>query len=597
MMTNIKQVVLAFGAVALLMLGGEVVGENGVPQGNIHTIMETGGEQKNLPEESETPTRAPQATPTPTFAADAVTEMNCVMYAKNDVNIRKEPSTSGKLLGALKEGEGILVTGKCRDVSWYRVEYSGAVAYIHANYLTSVSPTATPLVQYANSFWAEEDGTVYVLDSYGRKLVRMEEDSVTEISLPGCLLPVDVLFHNQDIYIYDEILNEIRIYTLEGIFLEAIAVPIQKDYVRGFDAEDDVALLTFGGKRLVFHGNTATFSEEIYREKTVYSKGYDYTEYITTDASGIRYSVNTKILKDTSILAGELTVCASSADGEWIGEFVIPTLQCDWLPDHYVRVTKNGDVYVLMIQEEEFVVKKVELTRNPVSYMEEIRKETAKIEAAYEKESTRRIKNGATYRKAITLDRETVLERAVTMAEYEWTLTQKNTDMTIARRAQLPHYIAALTEEHAGQTGWEVAMKGIPYCWGGFVSPYAASYERFSKVIDKYLAGNIKSEGEYLAKTAGLDCSGYASALYGISWKLNTRQLSDVGTKKNSLSQLEKMDMLVAPGDHVVLFVEWMDERTILATESAIRDGRVTIHPRTLNSFLIENTFQMRSPW
>ena len=596
-MTNIKRVMLAFGAAALLMLGGETVGEHGVLQGNIQAIMENGSEQKHLPGE-ETSAGEPQATQTPTFEADTVKEMNCVMYAKNDVNIRKEPSTSGTLLGALYQGEDILVTGKCRDVSWYRVEYNGAVAYIYANYLTEVSPTGTALVQYANSFWAEEDGTVYVLDSYGRKLVKLKEESVTEILLPGCLLPVDVLLHNREFYVYDEILNAIRIYTTEGIFLEAIEVPVQgDDYVRGFAAEDGVALLTYRGKRLVFHENTATFSTGTYREKTVYSKGYDFTEYVTTDAAGIRYSVNTKLLKDTSILAGELTICASSADGEWIGGFVIPTLKCDWLPDHYVRVTKNGDVYVLMIQEEEFVVKKVELTRNPVSYMEEIRKEAAKIEAAYEKESTRRIKNGATYRKAITLSRETVLERAVAMAEYEWTLTQNNTDMAVARRAQLPHYIATLAEEYEGQTEWQVTMKGIPYCWGGFVSPYAASYERFPKVIDKYLAGNIRSEGEYLAKTAGLDCSGYASALYGISWKLNTRQLSDVGTKRTELTELEKMDMLVAPGDHVVLFVEWLDERTMLATESAIRDGRVTIHPRTLNSFLLENSFQMRTPW
>ena len=303
-MTNIKQVVLALATVALLMLGGEVVGENGVPQGDIRTIMENGGEQKNLPDETGTPTRSPQATPTPTFAADAVTEMNCVMYAKSDVNIRKEPSTSGKLLGALQKEEAILVTGKCRDVSWYRVEYNGTVAYVHANYLTEVSPSATPLVQYANSFWAEEDGTVYVLDSYGRKLVKQKEEAVTEIPLPGCLLPVDVLLHNREFYIFDEFLNEIRMYTAEGIFLEAIEVPVQEgDYVKGFEAGDDVALLTYRGKRLVFHENTATFSEEVYQEKAVYSEGYDFTEYVAADASGIRYSVNTKVLKDTSILA------------------------------------------------------------------------------------------------------------------------------------------------------------------------------------------------------------------------------------------------------------------------------------------------------
>lgn len=606
-MTNIKQMVWVVWLIAMLLVGSEPAGMGKAPQGSIYEIMEQGREQMtetSIPDATPVPTNTsvPTNTPAPTLGEKyTFVKMNTQMYAKQNVNVRSLPNTEGEVLGTLWTLDAVLVTGKCNEVNWYRVEYGNETAYVYAKYLTDVMPTPTPAppIEYANSFCVDEDGSVYVLDLYKRKLVMTQKEPYTYISLPGSVLPADVRLLNEKFYIYDEVLNEVLVYNKDGEPLLSVPVPLENDYVKRFEPDGkEVALLTYGGKRLVLSEDLVTFFEEEYRGKTVYSEGFDFVEYLGEDASGIRYSLNTTLISDCSVLSGEIMVCASTQEGEFLYGYNLPTLDCVWLPDHYVRFTSDGEVYVLLVKEEEVVVKHVTMEQNPVSQLTQIEKEVRATEAAYLKESDKRIASKKTYRGEITLTREKVHERALAMAEYVWTLRQENVDSNVARNARLPRYIEALTMRVQGEDAWEIPMTGIPYCWGGFNSLYGSKSTRFSKVINEgYFAGNINSSGEYRSNTAGLDCSGYVSTLLGTSWKLNTRHCSDLGSRRFGLKELAQMDILVAPGDHIVLFIDWLDDGTMLATEAAIRDGRITIHPRTINSFLIESTFQMRSPW
>jgi len=69
------------------------------------------------------------------------------MYAKASVNVRNLPSTDGKKLGSLEEGEVVKVLGQCNETSWYRIVYNGQSAYVSGNYLLekeiSEEPEAT----------------------------------------------------------------------------------------------------------------------------------------------------------------------------------------------------------------------------------------------------------------------------------------------------------------------------------------------------------------------------------------------------------------------------------------------------------------------
>ena len=88
------------------------------------------------------------------------TLLNTTMYAKSSVNVRDLPSTDGKKIGSLKEGDEVLVTGKCNETGWYRVVVDEAtVGYVSSSYLKTDKPTQSG-VMTVNGFIlkADEDG-------------------------------------------------------------------------------------------------------------------------------------------------------------------------------------------------------------------------------------------------------------------------------------------------------------------------------------------------------------------------------------------------------------------------------------------------------
>ncbi len=63
------------------------------------------------------------------------TDMDATMYAQKTVNVRSMPSTDGEKLGSLSTNDEVKVTGQCAETNWYRIEYSGGVAYVSDSYL------------------------------------------------------------------------------------------------------------------------------------------------------------------------------------------------------------------------------------------------------------------------------------------------------------------------------------------------------------------------------------------------------------------------------------------------------------------------------
>ena len=64
-----------------------------------------------------------------------VTDMDKTMYAKSSVNVRKGPGTEYERLGSLSTNQEVIVTGKCNEYDWYRIDYNGNEAYVSINYL------------------------------------------------------------------------------------------------------------------------------------------------------------------------------------------------------------------------------------------------------------------------------------------------------------------------------------------------------------------------------------------------------------------------------------------------------------------------------
>jgi hypothetical protein len=123
-----------------------------------------------------------------------------------------------------------------------------------------------------------------------------------------------------------------------------------------------------------------------------------------------------------------------------------------------------------------------------------------------------------------------------------------------------------------------VAMRGVPYDWGG-----SDSLERFDDKIKRgFIAGNIGgtfwSAGSRRV-TAGVDCSGFVSNVWHLDHHAGTSELPDLTEPVAQLDRMRVGDVLLLPDCHVALYREQVDldgaSIGIRVTEAASRCGAV----------------------
>ena len=78
-------------------------------------------------------------------------DMNQTMYASQSVNVRNLPSTDGNRVGGLSAAQAVVVTGKCNETGWYRIEYSGGEAFVSDSYLVNEKPVQPEQVTQPSS--------------------------------------------------------------------------------------------------------------------------------------------------------------------------------------------------------------------------------------------------------------------------------------------------------------------------------------------------------------------------------------------------------------------------------------------------------------
>ena len=103
------------------------------------TIKETEESAIEIETESETETILPESEAAATEEM-GISEMDALMYAQANVNIRASYSADSEKLGTLQKGTSIKVTGVTADQNWYMVEYKEAEAFISASYLGLEKP-------------------------------------------------------------------------------------------------------------------------------------------------------------------------------------------------------------------------------------------------------------------------------------------------------------------------------------------------------------------------------------------------------------------------------------------------------------------------
>jgi hypothetical protein len=134
---------------------------------------------------------------------------------------------------------------------------------------------------------------------------------------------------------------------------------------------------------------------------------------------------------------------------------------------------------------------------------------------------------------AWAIDREDVLDSAAAYAAHEWTMTSVN---------ETAECLSDYESDYSAGTWY-----GLPYDWGG----YMTLDEYDDQIDDGYGAGSHSWHG-ILWCTAGVDCSGYISQVWGTG-HYSTSTFYSV-TADISTSDLERADAVNDAGSHMVLY-------------------------------------------
>lgn len=133
-----------------------------------------------------------------------------------------------------------------------------------------------------------------------------------------------------------------------------------------------------------------------------------------------------------------------------------------------------------------------------------------------------------------------------------------------------------------GKAGQQV--RGVPYCWGCY-----GSLETIRNRIEHgVLAGNICTRNEPRSDTAGVDCSAFVSATWGLATHFTTSAIPTITDLVTDTSDLRPGDAFNKPGSHVMLFLRFTPSRMVEVMESSPGNcpGRVCRNVYPLASLL-----------
>jgi len=184
-----------------------------------------------------------------------------------------------------------------------------------------------------------------------------------------------------------------------------------------------------------------------------------------------------------------------------------------------------------------------------------------------------------------------VRERMETYKNLKWTFNSKrNADKsTTGNSANVlqPGWLAEISD------GKDHNAYGIPYCWGGM---HAEEFE--GKINNGAYAGNVHGNREhgYISNTAGMDCSGYVSAVFKLPEKHGTSAFN--GCCFTPVSSVQSCDILCKAGNHVIIITSHYTSRGVVYVstyEENIQNGKVAVKTgQKLQSFLEEGYVLMR---
>jgi len=254
-------------------------------------------------------------------------------------------------------------------------------------------------------------------------------------------------------------------------------------------------------------------------------------------------------------------VARYSPKGDLEGVYDLPLSESVALSRRFVAVAPEGEVYFMRTRDTGVDVLGVgfrALSR------------TAAIDRRDARPVTRSARRRGPTAAVRPLTRQRVVETAYAFERAKWHVNQgaygKDPDQACTgfNRVRRPAYLA-------GKAGQEV--RGIPYCWGCH-----GTLESITRRLNSgVLAGNVCTRNEPRRDVAGVDCSAFVSAAWGLASHFTTIAIPAITTPVENPWDLLPGDALNKPRSHVMLFLRFTPDRKVEVMEASPRacNGRV----------------------
>jgi hypothetical protein len=292
-------------------------------------------------------------------------------------------------------------------------------------------------------------------------------------------------------------------------------------------------------------------------------------EFLEIDQTGRMYVFAENI--PTSSGNAAAFVARYSTAGAFEGIYELPLSNVP-LSRRFVTVSGDGDVYFMRTQNKTVQVLGVGFRAMPNVKVIDV--QTSNVPVADNK-------SGAGVATAMRpLTRQRVIETAFAFEGIQWKVSadsygrDPDTACTgFAGRVRRPGYLN-------GKLGQEV--RGAPYCWGC----HGSLDQVRSKIEHGVLAGNICTHNAPRTDAAGVDCSAFVSAAWGLATHFTTAAIPAIASRIADPSDLRPGDALNKPGSHVMLFLRFTADRKAEVMESS---------PGACNGRVCRNTYPLAS--
>jgi hypothetical protein len=272
-------------------------------------------------------------------------------------------------------------------------------------------------------------------------------------------------------------------------------------------------------------------------------------------------------------------VARYASNGKLEGVYELP-LENTPLSRRFVTISGDGDVYFLRTGTDSVEV--VGVGFRPIrddALVTELRRPRATAKKnLHEPEPDPKFDAVAAVRPS---DRQQAIQTAFAFEGLQWKLTPANygpePDTTCSGfdRIRRPWYLQ-------GKVNQEV--RGVPYCWGCH-----GSLANFRQRIDAgAMAGNVCTRNAPRSDVAGVDCSAFVSAAWGLSVHYTTAAIPAIAKRLENPWDLKPGDALNKPGSHVMLFLRFTPDRKAEVMESSTGgcNGRVCRNVYPLGALL-----------